>query len=380
LVLSFDFSEEQNALRETARRYANEVIVPVAAKYDASAEFPAVEIKKAWELGLMNECIPPEYGGMGLGVTEMCILAEEIAAGCAGFWTSTCVNNLGLMPIVLGGSDELKKRILSPFTEEFRVASFCLTEPGAGSDAGGLSLSAKRKGDGWVLNGAKQWITNAGVANVYTVFATVDKTKRQKGIMALVVEKGTPGLILGKKEDKMGQRASDTRSITFEDCFVPDKNVLAPEGKGFSLAMTTLDRTRPGVAAAAVGIGRCALGHAIRYAKERAQFGAPIATFQGVQFMLADMAKDLEASKLLTYQAAWLIDQGRRASKESSFAKCFATDAAMKITTDAVQIFGGYGYTKEYPVEKLMRDAKLMQIYEGTNQIQRVVIAKELLS
>jgi len=380
MALSFDFSDEQKALRDTARRYATEVIAPVAAKYDASAEFPKAEIKKAWELGLTNECIPPEYGGLGLGVVEMCILAEEIAAGCAGFWTSTAVNNLGLTPIVLGGSDELKKRVLTPFTEEFRICSFCLTEPGAGSDAGGLSLQAKRKGDGWVLNGAKQWITNGGVADLYTVFATVDKAKKQKGIMAMVVEKGAPGLTIGKKEDKMGQRASDTRQIHFEDCFVPDKNVLAPEGAGFKLAMQTLDRTRPGVAAGACGIGRTALEHAVKYAKERTQFGAPIASFQGIQFMLADMAKDLEASRLLTYQAAWMIDAGKRASKESSFAKCFATDAAMKITTDAVQIFGGYGYTKEYPVEKLMRDAKLMQIYEGTNQIQRVVIAKELLS
>ncbi len=380
MALSFDFTDEQKALRETARRYAQEVIAPVSHKYDESAEFPKVEIKKAWELGLMNECIPPEYGGLGLGIVEMAILAEEIAAGCAGFWTSTAVNNLGLTPIVLAGSDELKKRVLAPFTEEFRICAFCLTEPGAGSDAGGLSLAATRKGDGWVLNGAKQWITNGGVADVFTVFATADKQKRQKGIMSLVVEKGTPGLTIGKKEDKMGQRASDTRQLHFEDCFVPDKNVLAPEGQGFKLAMATLDRTRPGVGAAACGISRTALEHAIKYAKERAQFGQPIASFQGIQFMLADMAKDLEASRLLTYQAAWMIDQGRRASKESSFAKCFATDACMKITTDAVQIFGGYGYTKEYPVEKLMRDAKLMQIYEGTNQIQRVVIAKELLS
>lgn len=379
-MLSFDFSDEQVALRATARKYATEIVAPVSHKYDESAEFPKVEIKKAWELGLMNECIPPEYGGLGLGVVDMCILAEEIAAGCAGFWTSTAVNNLGLTPIVLGGSDELKKRFLVPFTEEFRISAFCLTEPSSGSDAGGLTTTATRKGDGWVLNGAKQWITNAGVADLYTVFATVDRAKRQKGIMALVVEKGTPGLIIGKKEDKMGQRASDTRPVIFEDCFVPDKNVIAPEGKGFGLAMHTLDRTRPGVAAAAVGISRTALGHAIKYAKERNAFGAPIASFQGIQFMLADMAKDLEASKLLTYQAAWMIDQNRRASKESSFAKCFATDACMKITTDAVQIYGGYGYTKEYPVEKLMRDAKLMQIYEGTNQIQRMVIAKELLS
>ncbi len=379
-MLSFDFTPEQNALRETARRYANEVITPVAAAYDRSGEFPRPEIEKAWELGLMNECIPEAYGGLGLGVIEMGILAEEIASGCAGFWTSTAVNNLGLTPIVLAGSDEQKKRFLRPFTESFRICSFCLTEPGAGSDAGGLALTATRKGDGWVLNGAKQWITNGGVADLYTVFATADRQKRQKGILALVVEKGTPGLVIGKKEDKMGHRASDTRQLHFDNCFVPDANVLAPEGHGFKLAMTTLDRTRPGVAAGACGIARTALAHAVRYSKERAQFGAPIASFQGIQFMLADMAKDLEASRLLTYQAAWMIDQGRRASKESSFAKLFATDAAMRITTDAVQIFGGYGYTKEYPVEKLMRDAKLMQIYEGTNQIQRVVIAKELLS
>ncbi|HVO29312.1 MAG TPA: acyl-CoA dehydrogenase family protein [bacterium] len=380
MALSFEFTDEQNALRETARRYAQDVIVPVSHKYDESAEFPKAEIRKAWELGLMNECIPEANGGLGLGVVEMCILAEEIAAGCAGFWTSTGVNNLGLTPIVIAGSEELKKRILNPFVEEFRICAFCLTEPNAGSDAGGLSLTATRKGDGWVLNGAKQWITNGGVADVYTVFATADRAKKQKGIMAMVVEKGTPGLIIGKKEDKMGQRASDTRQLTFEDCFVPDKNVLAPEGKGFGLAMQTLDRTRPGVAAAACGISRTAMNHAVKYAKERVAFGAPIAAFQGIQFILADMAKDLEASRLLTYQAAWMIDQGKKASMQSSFAKCFATDACMRITTDAVQVYGGYGYTKEYPVEKLMRDAKLMQIYEGTNQIQRVVIAKELLA
>lgn len=379
-MLSFDFTDEQNALRETARKYANEVIIPVSPKYDQSGEFPRAEIKKAWDLGLMNECIPVEYGGLGLGVVDMCILAEEIAAGCAGFWTSTAVNNLGLTPIALAGSDEQKKRFLAPFTEEFRLCSFALTEPNAGSDAGGLSLQATRKGDGWVLNGAKQWITNGGVADLYTVFATVDRAKKQKGIMALVVEKGTPGLVVGKKEDKMGHRASDTRQLAFEDCFVPDKNVLAPEGKGFPLAMQTLDRTRPGVAAAACGIGRAAMNHAVKYAKERVAFGQPIAAFEGIQFILADMAKDLEASRLLTYQAAWMIDQGRRASMQSSFAKCFATDSTMRITTDAVQVFGGYGYVKEYPVEKLMRDAKLMQIYEGTNQIQRVVIAKELLA
>lgn len=379
-MLSFDFSDEQKQLRDAVRKYAVEVIKPVAKKYDESGEFPHAEIEQAWKRGLMNECIPPEYGGLGLGIVEMCILAEEIGAGCAGFWTSTAVNNLGLTPIVLGASDEQKRRLLTPFTESFRICAFCLTEPGAGSDAAGLSLAATRKGDGWVLNGAKQWITNGGVADLYTVFCTADKAKGAKGILCVAVEKGTPGLVVGKKEDKMGQRASDTRQLHFDNCFVPDKNVIAGEGAGFKLAMQTLDRTRPGVAAGACGIARTALEEAIKYSKERTQFKAPIASFQGIQFMLADMAKDLEASRLLTYQAAWMIDQGRRASKESSFAKCFATDAAMKITTDAVQIFGGYGYTKEYPVEKLMRDAKLMQIYEGTNQIQRVVIAKELLS
>jgi acyl-CoA dehydrogenase len=261
---------------------------------------------------------------------------------------------------------------------EFHLASFCLSEPGAGSDAGALSTKVHRDGDHYVLNGAKQWITNAGYASVFTVFATLDQRRGTKGICSLIVDAQTPGITIGKKEDKMGQRASDTRAVVFENVRVPKENMLGDEGEGFKIAMMALDRTRPGIAAMATGTACAALEHSVRYSQERVAFGKPIGENQGISFLIADMAKDIAASRLLTYHAAWLIDQGRHASKESSFAKCFATDAAMRITTDAVQVYGGYGYTKEYPVEKLMRDVKVMQIFEGANQIQRMVIAREL--
>jgi acyl-CoA dehydrogenase len=285
---------------------------------------------------------------------------------------------LALAPILVAGSEEQKSRFLKPFIEEFQLASFCLSEPNAGSDVAGLSTKAVKDGDSYVLNGAKQWITNAGYASLFTVFATLDRGKGARGICAFVVDAKSPGITIGKKEDKMGQRASDTRAVIFENVRVPKGNMLGAEGEGFRVAMQALDRTRPAIAAMAVGASRAAMEHSIRYAKERSAFGKPIADNQGVSFMIADMAKDVAAGRLLTYHAAWLIDRGWPASKESSFAKCIATDAAMRVTTDAVQVFGGYGYTKEYPVEKLMRDVKVMQIFEGANQIQRMVIAREL--
>jgi acyl-CoA dehydrogenase len=377
--MDFSLSDEQQALQATARRFAQAEIAPVAARYDQTAEFPREIIRKAWELGLVSTCIPEAYGGVGLGILDACLAVEELAWGCAGMATSMMCNDLGLTPILVGGDEEQKKRWLGACAADFKLVSFCLSEPEAGSDVAGMQLLAERDGDHYVLNGTKCWITNGGEADVYTVFATLDRGSRHKGICAFVVPRGAPGLAPGKKEDKMGQRASDTRVIHFDNVRVPVADRLGQEGEGFKIAMQTLDRTRPPIGALATGIARRGLEESIAYAKERKAFGFPIGGFQAVQFLLADMAKDIDAGRLLTLQSAWMVDQGLRASKQSSFAKCFATDTAMRVATDAVQIFGGNGYTKEYPVEKLMRDAKLMQIYEGTNQIQRLVIARELL-
>ena len=377
--MDFALSDEQLALQETARRFAQSEIAPIAAHYDQSGEFPREVIKKAWELGLSSMAIPEEHGGVGLKVIDSCIATEELAWGCSGITTSIMCNDLGLMPIIVAGSDDQKKEWLGACASSFKMISFCLSEPEAGSDVAGLRLLAEKDGDGYALNGTKCWITNGGVADLYTVFATLDRASRHKGICAFVVPSDAPGITRGKKEDKMGQRASDTRVIHFDNVRVPASQRLGAEGEGFKVAMRTLDRTRPPIGALATGIARRALEESLAYAKERKAFGFPIAGFQAVQFLLADMAKDIEASRLLTWQSAWAVDQGLRAAKLSSFAKCFATDTAMRVTTDAVQVFGGNGYTKDYPVEKLMRDAKLMQIYEGTNQIQRLVIARELL-
>jgi acyl-CoA dehydrogenase len=377
--MEFQLSDEQLVLQETARRFAREEIAPIAARCDQSGEFPRETIQKAWELGLSSTCIPEAYGGLGLPVVDNCIITEELSWGCSGITTSIMCNDLGLMPIVISGSEDQKREWLGACVRDFKMVSFCLSEPEAGSDVAGLQLQAEKDGDHYVLNGTKCWITNGGVADLFTVFATLDRSARHKGITAFVVPSDLPGITRGKKEDKMGQRASDTRVLHFENVRVPASQRLGAEGEGFKVAMKTLDRTRPPIGALATGIARRALDESVAYARERKAFGFPIAGFQAVQFMLADMAKDIEAARLLTWQSAWMVDQGLRASKHSSFAKCFATDAAMRVTTDAVQVFGGNGYTKEYPVEKLMRDAKLMQIYEGTNQIQRLVIARELL-
>jgi acyl-CoA dehydrogenase len=376
--MNFALDDELLALQQTAQRFADEEMIPVAAEHDVTGEFPREIMRKAWELGLTNTFIPQEYGGVGLSVLGACVAVEEISRGCSGMTTSLISNDLGLTPILLGGSVDQKREWLTPCAEEFKILAFCLSEPGAGSDVAGLQLHAQKDGDDYILNGTKAWITNGGEADVYTVFATLDRSTRHAGICAFVMDRNTPGLIPGKKEDKMGQRASDTRVIHFDDVRIPAGQRLGAEGEGFKIAMATLDRTRPLIGALATGIARRALEESLAYAAERKAFGQAIGDFQAIQFMLADMAKDIEASRLLTHQCAWLLDEGHPASKQSSMAKCFATDSAMKATTDAVQIFGGNGYTKEYPVEKLMRDAKLMQIYEGTNQIQRVVIAREL--
>jgi acyl-CoA dehydrogenase len=377
--MEFGLSDEQRLLQESVRRFAQEEIAPVAAEYDASGEFPREIIAKAWELGLVSTQVSPEYGGVGLSSLDGCIVTEELAWGCAGICTSIMANDLGLLPIAIAGTEAQKQAWLTLLTERFSLIAFCLSEPQAGSDVAGLQLKVSKEGEDYVLDGTKCWITNGGEADFYTVFATLDPSQRHAGICAFVLHADTPGISHGKKEDKMGQRASETRVVIFDGVRVPAAQRLGAEGEGFKVAMQTLDRARPPIAAVGTGIARRALEESVAYAQERKAFGSPIGSFQAVQFMLADMAKDVEAARLLTHQSARMVDQGLRASKHSSFAKCFATDVAMRASTDAVQVFGGNGYTKEYPVEKLMRDAKLMQIYEGTNQIQRLVIARELL-
>jgi len=377
--MDFQLTPEQIQLRDTARRFAREVMAPVAAAYDRSGEFPRDVIAKGFELGLMNMTLPPELGGLGLSHLEQALVAEELAAGCAGIATSMIANDLALLPILIGGTEEQKQRLVAPFSERLRFTSFGLTEPNAGSDVAGLSTTAVRDGDEYVLNGSKMWITNGGVADQYTIFATVDRKAGRKGITCFVVEGRPEGFHVGHHEDKLGQRASNTVALSLENVRVPARNRIGEEGQGWEIAMATLDNSRPLTAMFAVGVGRAAMEHAIAYAKERKQFGQAIANFQAIQFMLADMATELHAARLLAYEAAAQLDAGQRNTLVSSYAKRFAADTAMKVCTDAVQIFGGYGYSKEYPVEKLFRDAKLIQIYEGTSQIQRLVIARELL-
>jgi acyl-CoA dehydrogenase len=377
-VVDFTLTDEQKALREMAHDFAENEIRPVAWEYDKDGTWPEGILKKAWELGIMNSHIPEEYGGPGASYFDGCLLEEELGWGCSGIGTSIACNGLATAPLMLGGSDELKREYLGRLTEEPRLASFCLTEPDAGSDVSGMKTNAVRKGDKWVINGSKCFITNGGYADWYTVYAKTDKEAGHRGISAFIVPREA-GVIVDKKEDKMGQRASNTATITFNDVEIPAENLIGEENKGFKLAMMTLDRTRPGVAAMAVGIARAAFEFATEYAKERVQFGVPIAMHQAIQFMIADMATEVEAARLLTWQGAVQLDQGKRNTLSSSHAKRFAADTAMKVTTDAVQVYGGYGFIKEYPVEKLMRDAKIMQLYEGTSQIQRLVIARETL-
>ena len=378
-MIGYELTQEQVALQDMARKFAANEIRPKAAEHDHAGTFPTEIIEKAFGLGLMTGFIPEEYGGLGLSVLEACLIEEELGWGCSGITTSMTANGLALSPILIAGTDEQKKRFVAPFAEKLQYASFCLTEPGAGSDAGGIATTAKPDGDSYVLNGRKCFTTNGSYASQYTVFASTDRSKGHKGLSAFIVPRETPGVSAGKKEDKMGQRASDTSDVLFEDVRIPAGNRIGKEGEGFKIAMMTLDYARPSVAAMAVGVARAAFELAMQYSKERVQFGVPIAMNQAIHFMLADMAMEIEAARLLTYKSAWILDQGKRNTKESSFAKAYAADLAMRVTTDAVQIYGGYGYMKDYPVEKLMRDAKLLQIYEGTSQIQRMVIAKEIM-
>lgn len=379
-MIGFQPTEEQEQLRKTAHDFADKVIRPNAARHDQTGEFPLEIIKQAWALGMMNGAIPPEYNGLGLTLMDEVLLAEEISWGCTGISTAMTANTLAEAPLLVGGSDALKKKYLSPMAEQFTLCSYAVTEPGAGSDVQGIKTQARRVGNDYVLNGQKMWITGAGHADWFFVLAYTDRAAGARGMTGLVVDARTPGVTIGKKEQNMGQRASDTRGITFEDVVVPADNVVGAEGQGFKLAMSAFDHTRPLVAAAAVGLARAALEHSIEYAKTRRAFGVPIGEHQGVSFMIADMASDTEAARLLTYRAAWEYDQGRRNTRFAAYAKRFSADTAMRVATDAVQIFGGNGFNREYPVEKLMRDAKIFQIYEGTSQIQRLIIAKELLA
>jgi acyl-CoA dehydrogenase len=378
--VSFALTDEQKALRELARAFAEKEIRPKEREYDEQMRHPADVIAKAHELGLMNLHVPEEYGGPGLSVFDGMLVGEELYWGCSGIGTSISANGLGSGPVIGFGSDEQKRKWLSPLVEEPILASFGLSEPGAGSDVASLKTTAVREGDEYVLNGSKTFITNAGYAAWATIFAKTDPRGGAKGMSCFVVPMDTPGVTIESHLDKMGQRSTDTSAFALQDVRVPADNLIGAEGDGFKIAMATLDATRPGTAIGAVGVAQAAFEHAKAYAVERVTFDVPIAMHQGVNFMIADMATEIEASRLLCWQAAWMLDEGygRKATLYSSFAKRFAADTAMKVTTDAVQVFGGYGYIKEYPVEKLMRDAKLFQIYEGTSQIQRLVIAKEL--
>ena len=376
--ISFALSNEQRALPELARDFADREIRPVAAEYDERSQHPGDVIAKAHEVGLMNPHIPEEYGGPGLSAFEQILIGEELAWGCSGIATSIVANILGSLPVLLAGSDEQKREWLSQLLEEPLLCSFALTEPGAGSDVSAIQTTAARRDGDYVLNGSKMFITHAGQAAWFVVFASTDRGAGHRGLSAFVVPAESKGIVVEEHLDKLGQRATDTSALAFHEVRVPAANRLGQEGEGFKIAMRTLDLTRPGTAAGAVGVARAAFEHAVGYLKGRIQFGQPIAINQGVNFLIADMAAEIEAARLLTWQAAWLIDQGERATLQSSYAKRFAADTAMKVTTDTVQIFGGYGYMKEYPVEKLMRDAKLFQIYEGTSQIQRLVIAREI--
>ena len=379
---SFGITEEQKQMQEMARKFTREEIIPVAAHHDKTGEYPWDIVKKAWALGLMNNHIPQEIGGMGLDVYTACLIAEELAYGCTGIMTALEASSLGQTPIILSANEAQKKKYLGRLLEEPLVAAYCVTEPGAGSDVNGIKTRAEKKGDEYILNGQKMWITNGGVANWYFVLARTNsdpKAPASKAFTGFIVERDTPGLTPGRKEQNMGQRASDTRGITFEDVRVPKENVLIGEGAGFKIAMGTFDKTRPPVAAGAVGLAQRCMDEALKYSLERKAFGVPIAYHQAVQFILADMAIGVETSRLAYQLSAWEIDQGRRNSYYASIAKCHAADLANKIASDAVQIFGGNGFNTEYPVEKLMRDAKIYQIYEGTSQIQRLIISRNML-
>ena len=378
-MISFELSEEQKALKEMVGKFVKNEIIPIAAEYDVSGEFPMEIAQKAHELGLVNARVPEEYGGSGLGMFDGCLIAEELTYGCAGIATSLLLNQIASMPIMVFGSSEQKDAFLRPIctSEKVKFVGFGLTEPGVGSDLAGLRTKVEKRDSGYVINGQKTFITNGNMATLFVILASMDISKKYKGICAFIVPTDA-GVKVGKKEDKMGIRASQTVELILDDVKIPLENLLGNEGEGFRIAMETLDRTRALAAAMACGLAQRALDESLKYASERAQFGKPLIQHQLIQGKLADMSIEIDAARLLTWRAAWLADQGKTPVVESSQAKAFAADMAMRVTTEAVQIFGGYGYMKEYPVEKLMRDAKIFNIYEGTGEIQRLVIANEL--
>ena len=379
MSLSFSLSEEQQMLRDMSHDFAKNEIRPVAEHYDTTMEYPWEVIKKAHELGLVSTHIPQEQGGMGLSAMDGLLIAEELAWGCTGIGTALEANGLAQQPVILGASDALKKKYLSPMVDEPRMCAYAVTEPGAGSDVQGMKTTAVKKKDRYILNGSKMWITNAGVADWMFVVALTDPGKRASGGMtAFIVERGWDGVIVGKKEINMGQRCSDTRGVTFEDVEGPEETVIGRVGDGWKLAMAAFDYTRPAVACAAVGLARAAMEHAMTYATQRKAFGKPLFAHQAISFMIAEMSMNIEAGRMLCWKSAEMKDAGIRNTMAASQAKAFCADMAMKVATDAVQVFGGYGYSTEYPVEKLMRDAKIFQIYEGTSQIQRLIISREL--
>ena len=378
--MDYLLTDEQKMIQELARKIAEEKIRPVTAKYDQSEEFPWEILKVIAASDLFGLFIPEQYGGMGVSVLNLCLATEELSRACGGIAVCYAASALGTFPIVLFGNEEQKKKYLPDLAKGKKLAAFGITEPEAGSDASAIKTTARKDGNYYILNGLKHFITNGGEAEVYTVIAMTDKTKGARGGSAFIVEKGTPGFTFGKKEDKFGIRASSTRELIFTDCKIPKENLLSKEGTGFIVTMKTFDVSRPGVAAQALGIAQGALDLAVKYAKERRQFGKAISSFQGIQWMIADMATEIEAARSLIYAVARMVDAGRTdVSKESAMAKMYASDVAMKVSTDALQIFGGYGYMRDYPIEKYMRDAKITQIYEGTNQIQRNIIALQVI-
>jgi acyl-CoA dehydrogenase len=379
-MIGFDLTAAQQDLQERARRFSKERISPVAARHDREGTFPEDIVRAAHENGFLTPLVPRDYGGGGLGVLDTCLISEELAAGDMGIFVSIFVSTLALYPIVVFGSEDQKERFLRPFCSQYSLASYCLSEREAGSDPASMRTRASLREGRYVLNGTKMWITNGGFADFYLVFATTDPEKKHRGIVSLIVPAGLPGIRHGEPIDKMGQRASNTTAVTFNEVRVPVENLLAGEGEGFRKAMAALDITRPMIGAGAVGLARTAMELASGYARERVQFGVPIADHQAVQFLLADMAIGIEAARLLVWRAAATADRGLRNTREAAVAKAFAADVAMKVTTDAVQVYGGMGYTKWHPVEKLMRDAKVIQIYEGSAQILRRIIARYLLA
>lgn len=380
-MLDYFLTDQQKEIKALARRVAEEKIVPIREKHDRENTFASEMIKVFADTGLASVYLPEEFGGLGGGLFELVLVTEELSRTCGAIALIIAVSALGTYPILLYGSQEQKEKYLPDVAAGKKIAAFSITEPASGSDIGSIETRAQKKGDYYILNGVKQWVTNGGEADVYTVIAATDPKRGSRGSSAFIVEKGFEGFSFGKKEDKMGIRSSATRTLIFEDCKVPKENLIGREGHGFMIALKNFDHGRPGVAAQAVGIAQGALDAAVAFAKDRKQFGKPIASFQGIQFMLADMATEIEAARALTYAVARSFDSGKvgHSTKGASMSKLFASDMAMKVTTDAVQIFGGYGYMKDYPVEKMMRDAKITQIYEGTNQIQRNMIAAQLL-